>query len=41
MHDFFDLLSDIEDLRQFKMVKYPINEVVRMVLIASLGNANE
>lgn len=41
MYDFFDSLTDIEDPRQFKKVKYPINEVVGMVLIASLGNANE
>ena len=41
MHDFFESLTDIEDPRQFKKVKYPINEVVGMVLIASLGNANE
>ena len=32
---------DIEDPRQFKKVKYPMNEVVGMVLIASLGNAND
>ena len=41
MYDFFESLADIEDPRQFKKVKYPINEVVGMVLIASLGNANE
>jgi predicted transposase YbfD/YdcC len=41
MHDFFESLTSIEDPRQFKKVKYPINEVVGMVLIASLGNANE
>ena len=37
IYDFFESLTDIEDPRQFKRVKYPINEV----LIASLGNANE
>ena len=41
MYDFFESLTDIEDPRQFKKVKYPINEVIGMVLIASLGNANE
>jgi predicted transposase YbfD/YdcC len=41
MYDFFDSLTDIEDPRQFKKVRYPINEIVGMVLIASLGNANE
>ena len=41
MYDFFDSLTDIEDTRQFKKVKYPINEVVGMVFVASLGNANE
>ena len=41
MYDFFDSLTSIEDPRQFNKVKYPINEVVGMVLIASLGNANE
>jgi len=41
MYDFFESLTDIEDPRQFKKVKYPINEVVGLVLIASLGNANE
>ena len=41
MYDFFDSLTSIEDSRQFNKVKYPINEVVGMVLIASLGNANE
>ena len=41
MYDFFESLIDIEDPRQFKKVKYPINEVIGMVLIASLGNANE
>lgn len=41
MYDFFDSLTDIEDPRQFKKVRYPMNEVVGMVLIATLGNANE
>ena len=41
MYDFFESLTNIEDPRQFNKVKYPINEVVGMVLIASLGNANE
>ena len=41
MYDFFESLTDIEDPRQFKKVKYPINEVIGMTLIASLGNANE
>ena len=41
MYDFFDSLTSIEDPRQFNKVKYPIDEVVGMVLIASLGNANE
>jgi len=41
MYDFFDSLKNIEDQRQFRKIKYPINEVLGMVLIASLGNANE
>lgn len=41
MYDFFESLTSIEDPRQFKKIKFPINEVVGMVLIASLGNANE
>ena len=41
MYDFIESLTDIEDPRQFKKVKYPINEVIGMVLIASLGNSNE
>ena len=34
-------MKNIQDPRQKKKVKYPINEVVGMVLFASLGNANE
>ena len=41
VYDFFESLTTIEDSRQFNKVKYPINEIVGMVLIASLGNANE
>jgi len=41
MYDFFESLTNIEDPRKFRKVKYPINEVVGMVLIASLGSANE
>ena len=37
---FFESLTTIEDPRQFNKVKYPINEIVGMVLIASLGKAN-
>jgi predicted transposase YbfD/YdcC len=39
--DIINLMKKIEDTRQKKKVKYPINEVVGMVLFASLGNANE
>ena len=39
--DIISLTKKIEDPRQIKKVKYPINEVVGMVLFASLGNANE
>lgn len=38
---FFEALTKIEDPRQFEKVKYPINEAVGMILITSLGNANE
>lgn len=41
IYDFFESLTTIEDSRQFNKVKYPINEIVGMVLIESLGNANE
>lgn len=41
MYDFLESLENIDDPRQFQKVKYPINEIVGMVLIASLGNANE
>lgn len=41
IYDIFESLTTIEDPRQFNKVKYPINEIVGMVLIASLGNANE
>ncbi|WP_242951310.1 ISAs1 family transposase [Clostridium kluyveri] len=41
MYDFLESLKDIDDPRQFKKVRYPMNEVVGMVLIASLGNGNE
>jgi hypothetical protein len=33
-------MENIEDSRQKKKIKYPINEAVGMVLFASLGNAN-
>lgn len=39
--DIVGLMKFIEDPRQQKKVRYPINEVVGMVLFASLGNANE
>lgn len=39
--DIINLTKNIEDPRQKKKVKYPINEVVGMVLFASIGNANE
>lgn len=39
--DIINLTKKIEDPRQKKKVKYPLNEVVGMVLFASLGNANE
>lgn len=41
IYDFFESLTTIEDPKQFNKVKYPINEIVRMVLIASLGNTNK
>ncbi|ONI45503.1 hypothetical protein AN641_03995 [Candidatus Epulonipiscioides gigas] len=41
MNDFFIVLTEIEDPRQFTKVKYPLNEVVGFVLMATLGNANE
>ncbi|WP_368488402.1 ISAs1 family transposase [Clostridium sp. BJN0013] len=41
MYDFFESLKNIDDPRQFNKVRYPINEIVGMVLIASLGNGNE
>ncbi len=39
--DIIDLMKNIEDIRQKKKVKYPINEVVGMILFASLRNTNE
>lgn len=39
--DIISLMKNIEDPRPKKKVKYPINEVVGMVLFASLGNAND
>lgn len=41
MYYFLESLENIDDSRQFQKVKYPINEIVGMMLIASLGNANE
>ncbi|ONI44223.1 hypothetical protein AN641_01235 [Candidatus Epulonipiscioides gigas] len=41
MNDFFIVLTEIEDQRQFTKVKYPLNEVVWLVLMATLGNTNE
>ncbi|OON94550.1 MAG: transposase [Candidatus Epulonipiscium fishelsonii] len=41
MNDFFMVLTEIEDPRQFTKVKYPLNEIVGLVLMATLGNANE
>lgn len=39
--DIFEVMKKIEDPRQRSKVKYPINEIVGMVLFATLGNANE
>lgn len=36
-----EVMKEIEDPRQQSKVKYPINEIVGMVLFATLGNANE
>jgi len=39
--DIISLIKNIEYPRQKSKIKYPINEVVGMVLFASLENANE
>lgn len=39
--EILEVMKNIEDPRQQSKVKYPINEIVGMVLFATLGNANE
>lgn len=40
LYCFSKSLTNIEAPRQFKKVKYQINETVGLVLVASLGNVN-